>query len=48
MVKVTVLVVINGEDKLIDSYFPNELAAMFTSHGYIAWVLPEYLKNQAI
>lgn len=34
--------------KIISTYFPNELASMFVSHGFIAFHLPNYLMEQAI
>ena len=48
MEKVTVMVLLDGEDKYINTYFPNELAALYTSHDIPAWVMPSYLMEQNI
>ena len=48
MDKSTVVLIMENESKHIETYFPNELASMFVSHGFIAVVLPVYLKRQAI
>lgn len=42
-----VLICENGVDRIIESYFPHELAHMLRKHDVIAVYLPPYLRRQA-
>lgn len=48
MAKQIVVVMSEEGERHIETYFPNELAAMLVSHDVIAFCLPSYLRDQAL